>query len=278
TLFVIGENRIDSSECGNAVAALGSDKSGHCIAALRNGEVLIEQASRSVTRAGVGDRIRVKTADGVEQSLRIAGTVHAAGLAPGWMDHHVAAFVRSGFAVEPSRLLVIVAGDRTNLAHIREVAAGVRSLLEARGVKVTGVEIPPPGRHPHADQMATFLFLLGTFGALTLALSAVLVATMIHALLSEQVRQVGMMKAIGATTRQIAALYLVQVSLLALAALAIGMPLGFVAGRGYVGFSSRILNATIRSNAVPAWAIAAQLAAGLLVPLPVAAGPVLRAA
>jgi putative ABC transport system permease protein len=263
TLFVVQENRSDRIE-GIATS-------------LRNDEVLIEQASLSVTGAGIGDRIRVKTADGVEQSLRIAGTVHAAGLAPGWMDHHVSAFVRGGFASETSRLLVVARGDRTSLAHVNEVAAGVRTFLEARGVKVTGVEIPPPGRHPHADQMATFLFLLGTFGALTLALSAVLVATMIHALLTEQVRQVGMMKAIGATTRQIAALYLVQVSLLALVALAIGMPLGYFAGRGYVAFSARILNATIRDNAVPAWAIFAQLAAGLLVPLLVAAGPVLRA-
>jgi putative ABC transport system permease protein len=304
TLFVLGANVIDRIEFAEDGHPSGPSGAGfvedrrprlshvrgtrtgegacppHCSAfALQADEVLIERASLSVTGAKVGDRVSVKTGDGVERSLRIAGTVHAAGLAPGWMDHHVSAFVseRSFPAPETSRLLVSVAGDRLDLRHIRAVASGVRTFLEQRGVQVTAVEIPPPGRHPHADQMATFLFLLGVFGALTLALSAVLVATMIHALLTEQVRQVGMMKAIGATTRQIAALYLVQVSLLAATAAAIGMPLGFFAGRGYAAFASTILNANITSNAVPLWAVAAQLAAALLVPLLVAAGPVLRA-
>jgi len=246
-------------------------------------EVLIERSSMSVAHAAIGDRVVMKTADGVEHSLRIGGTVHAPGLAPGWMDHHVSGFVSERFIArtdrpkEISRLMIVVSGDRLDEMHIRNVSASVRALLERRGSKVTSIEVPPPGRHPHADQMATFLFLLGAFGALTLALSAVLVATMIHALLTEQVRQVGVMKAIGATTRQIASLYLVQVSLLAGTALAIGMPLGFLAGRAYVAFSAGILNATIATDAVPFWAIALQVAAGLLVPLIVAAGPVLRA-
>lgn len=265
-LFAVDGNRIDRIETGAAD-----------LAALRDDEVLIEQASLSVTRARVGDRIAVKLADGTERSLRIAGTVHAAGLAPGWMDHHVAAFVRGGFASDAARLLVVVDGDRTSVAHIRDVAARVRGALEARGAEVTSIDIPPPGRHPHADQMATFLFLLGAFGALTLALSAVLVATMIHALVAEQVRQVGVMKALGATTGQIAALYLAQVALLATTAAAIGIPLGYFAGRAYAAFCATILNATIGSSAIPAWTIAVQLATALLVPLAVAAGPVVRA-
>ncbi|MCU1347584.1 MAG: FtsX-like permease family protein, partial [Acidobacteria bacterium] len=246
-------------------------------------ELLIERSSMSVARTAIGDRVVVRTADGAEHSLRVAGTVHAPGLAPGWMDHHVSGFVtarslvRADSTKELSRLMIVVTGNRLDELHIREIAARVRNLLERRGLKVVALDVPPPGRHPHADQMATFLFLLGAFGALTLALSAVLVATMIHALLTEQVRQVGMMKAIGATTRQIASLYLVQVSLLAAAALVLGMPLGFLAGRAYAGFAAGILNATLSSNAVPAWAIAVQIAAGLLVPLAVAAGPVLRA-
>jgi putative ABC transport system permease protein len=275
TLYLVGANRIDriaASDCGGKAIA-------PCVAALQPDELLVERASLSMAGAAVGERIAVKTPDGVVRSLRVAGTVHAAGLAPGWMDHHVAAFAgpQSLLRTARSRLLVVVGGNRLDEPHIRDVAARVRVLLARRGANVIDVEIPRPGRHPHADQMATFLFLLGCFGVLTLALSAVLVATMIHALLTEQLRQVGVMKALGATTRQIAALYLVQVSLLACAALALGMPLGYLAGRAYAAFASNMLNATIASNAVPFWALAAQLATGLLVPLAVAAAPVLHA-
>ncbi|MCU1246852.1 MAG: FtsX-like permease family protein [Acidobacteria bacterium] len=250
----------------------------------RDDEVLLERSSLAVAHATIGDRVIVKTSDGGERTLRLAGTVHAAGLAPGWMDHQASGFVSDRFVLrgnrsrEVTRLMIMVSGNPLDERHIRTVAAGVKSALEGMDRKVLGVDIPRAGRHPHADQMDTFLFLLGTFGALTLALSAVLAANMIHSLLTEQVREIGVMKATGATTGQIAALYLGQVAMLAATALCLGMPLGFAAGQGYARFAASILNATITSSAVPAWAVAVQIAVGLLVPLTVALGPVSRAA
>ena len=246
-------------------------------------EVLLERSCLSVARAGIGDRVTVRTADGPEQTLRISGTVHAAGLAPGWMDHHVSGFItwssiaRSDPKKESARLLILADGDRLDETNIRAVAARVRTSLEKQGRTVSRIAVPTPGRHPHADQMDTFLFLLGAFGALTLALSAVLVANMIHALTAEQVRQIGIMKTIGASTGQVVTLYLTQVSLLATVSLCVGIPLGVRAGQAYARFSADILNATIRSGAVPAWVIAVQVVVGMFVPLAVAIGPVYQA-
>jgi putative ABC transport system permease protein len=237
-------------------------------------EMLIERSSLSVANAGVGDTVIMRTSDHAEHSVRIAGTVHAAGLAPGWMEHAVTGFVshlRSS-ATSADQLRILVATDALNERHIRDVANRV-----AQSVKVTRIDIPTPGRHPHAAQMDTFLFLLGAFGALTFALSAVLVATMIHALLTEQLRQIGVMKTIGASTKQIASLYLGQVAILAAAALAIGIPLGIAAGGAYARFAASMLNATLRSTLPPLWIIAAEIAAGILIPLLVALGPIARA-
>ena len=246
-------------------------------------EVLLERTSLGVARAGIGEIVTVSTADAGERRLRVAGSVHAPGLAPAWMDHVVSGFVtwrsvmRGAAEAESAAIRVVVTGDRLDEAHIRGVAGRVRNALEAQGRSGIRIDVPPPGRHPHADQMDAFLFLLGAFGLLACALSALLVANMIHALLIEQVRQVGVMKAIGATTGQIAALYLGQVALLGGLALAAGIPLGTAAGRGYASFSATILNATITSDAVPLRVIAAQIAIGLALPLAVALGPVFLA-
>jgi putative ABC transport system permease protein len=240
-------------------------------------EILIEQSSLGITHANAGDRVVVRTSDRVDHPVRIAGTVHAAGLAPGWMEHAATGFVtwssvlRAG--VESPRLRLVVKGDRLNENHIRDVAGRVERALK---VRVTRIDVPTPGRHPHAAQMDTFLFLLGAFGALTFALSAVLVANMIHALLVKQLRQAAVMKTLGASTRQIASLYLGQVSLLAIAALTIGIPLGISAGRAYARFCASMLNATITNTMPPPWVIAAEIAAGIGVPLLVALGPVWR--
>ena len=240
-------------------------------------EMLIERASLSVAHANAGDRVIVRTSDRSEHLIRISGTVHAAGLAPGWMEHAATGFVtwssvmRSS-AASADQIRIVVAGNALDEHHIREVVARIE-----KSVNVTRVDVPTPGRHPHAAQMDTFLFLLGAFGALTFALSAVLVANMIHALLVEQLRQVGVMKTLGASARQVASLYLGQVSILALAALCLGIPLGISAGLAYARFCASMLNATITDALPTLWIIAMEVAAGILIPLLVALGPVYRA-
>src|SRR4030095_8271701 len=149
--------------------------------------------------------------------------------------------------------------------------------LEDPGHPGTRISIPEPGKHPHAAQMETFTFLIGAFGILSFVLGLVLVATMIHALLIEQVRQVGVMKAIGATTRQVAGVYLAQVALLATGSLFLAIPTGWAVGRGYAKFAASILNAQIDDYSVPLWAYAVQVAIGLIVPLLVSLVPVWRA-
>ena len=240
-------------------------------------EILIEQSSLGITHANVGDHIIVRTSDRGERALRIAGTVHAAGLAPGWMEHAATGFVawnsvlRAG--VESQQLRILVTGNRLDERHIRDVAKRVEHAIKQ---KVTRIEVPTPGRHPHAAQMDTFLFLLGAFGALTFALSAVLVANMIHALLVEQLRQAAIMKTLGASTMTIASLYLGLVSMLAIAALAIGIPSGISAGGAYARFCASMLNATITNAMPPLWVIVIEIVAGIAVPLLVALGPVWR--
>jgi putative ABC transport system permease protein len=66
-------------------------------------EMLIERSSLSVARAGIGDRVVVRTSDHAEHTVRIAGAVHAAGLAPGWMEHAVAGFVSSSLSFRARR-------------------------------------------------------------------------------------------------------------------------------------------------------------------------------
>jgi putative ABC transport system permease protein len=249
--------------------------------------ILLERSCLSVVqtavaRAAIGDSLTIKTTDGTEQSIKLEGTVHAAGLAPGWMDHVVYGFVswksvvRSGES-ESAVLRIVVDSSVRNEAHVLEIANLVKAPLLQMGHTVTRVEIAPMGRHPHADQMDTFLYLLGAFGALTFALSVVMVASMIHALLAEQVKQVGVMKTIGATTLQITGMYLGQVSILAVISLCLGMPLALSAGRAYARFAATMLNATIRDENVPPWVMAIQIAVGVIVPILVSLGPTCRA-
>ena len=247
------------------------------------GDVLLERSAASVARAERGADLVLKTPGGEERTLRFTGTVHAAGLAPAWMEHVVYGFLpwdsalRDGSLRESAQVRLRVAEHDLDEGHIREVADRAKAALERRGVTVSRVDVPTPGRHPHAAQMDTFLYLVGAFGVLSFLLSAVLVASMIHALLSEQVKQVGIMKAIGATDRQVTGLYLGQVALLATIAMAFGVPLALVVGRAYARFSAGILNADLSRSPFPLGTLLVVVAIGLLVPLMVALWPVAHA-
>jgi putative ABC transport system permease protein len=247
------------------------------------GDVLIERSAVAVAGIGRGDALVLRPPGGEERTLRFTGTVHAPGLAPAWMEHVIYGFLpwdsdlRRGGLRESAQVRIRVAEHALDEGHVREVADRVKARLERQGHRVTRVDVPTPGRHPHAAQMDTFLYLVGAFGALSFLLSSVLVASMIHALLAEQVKQVGIMKAIGATDRQIAGLYLGQVALLATGAMAVGIPLALVVGGAYARFSAGILNADVSRAPFPFGALLSVVAVGLLVPLLVAVWPVVRA-
>jgi len=248
------------------------------------GDVMLERTALRVAGVAIGDSLTFRLPDGSERRLRVAGTVHAAGLAPAWMEHMVPGFVawnsvlRSADGAESEQIRFAVRDHPLEAGHIGEVADSVHARLERAGHPVARVTIPPPGRHPHADQMAAFLDLLLAFGLLSFALGTVLVAAMLQTLMAEQVREIGVMHAIGATSRQIAGVYLAEVALLAAGALLLGVPAGLAAGGAYARFSADLLNADLTTRALPWDVLALEIVAGLAVPLLVALAPIRRAA
>ena len=138
--------------------------------------------------------------------------------------------------------------------------------LAQQGDAVEQVRIPPPRRHPHQAQMNAILAMLTGFSALALVLGAVLCATVIGAWLAQQVRQVAIMKAIGARTWQVAAPTLALVALLGLAATAIGLPPGMAAAGAFVRAIAQLLNLRLE-DATPPLVLLVLLALGLVVAL-----------
>ena len=248
----------------------------------QTGEILLERAALRLVDMKVGDTATVKIPDGEPVDLQMTGTVHAAGLAPAWMEGFAYGFItRETFASlggEPylDELKIAVTENPLDKTAIRSTAYEVKAWLEQNGQTVSRIEIPEPGKHPHATQMATLLFLLEAFGLLALGLSGVLTANMISALLAQQIRQIGVMKAVGGRARQVAVIYFGMVLFLGLMGLVAGIPLAVLAGRGYASFAAGMLNFQIFSDTIPFWAFALQAGVGLLIPLAAAAFPILR--
>ena len=244
------------------------------------GEILIERDAFQVARANIGDAVTVKTADGVEQSLMISGRVHDVGQAQARMENIVYAYtnletlVQLGEKPYYDRLNILVAENRFDEDHIRKVAADVKSLIESRGHEVWRVDVPAPGKHPHSDLTGMLLLAMSSFGLFVLVLSGILVVNLLTAMMASQVRQIGVMKAIGGTRWQIARIYFSQALFLGIAAVIVALPLGLAGSRALCRYLAMLLNFNINSFAVPVWVFLLVAVVGIIAPLVAAAYPV----
>ncbi|HKF43788.1 MAG TPA: ABC transporter permease [Thermoanaerobaculia bacterium] len=246
----------------------------------REGEIAIERDAFQVARAAIGDTVTIRTVRGSDRTLRITASVHDVGQAQARMENMVYGYVTketlAELGEEPyfDQLKILVSGDRMDETRVRRVARQVGDRLEALGHPVRRVDVPKPGEHPHAAITGLLLLSMSSFGLFALLLAGVLAANLLAAMMASEVRQVGVMKAMGGRRLQIARIYLGESLVLGGAALALAVPAGLVGARAFSRAMAVFLNFDITSFAVPAWVFLLTGAVGLLVPLAAAAWPV----
>jgi putative ABC transport system permease protein len=245
--------------------------------------IVLERTAVPVARTAIDHAIRVQTAHGVLRALTVTGVAHDPSLAPAWQEQTVYGYVApatlSLLGEEPSLRIIKVtvrdaSGDR---AGLEGAVVGVADWLQRTGHPVGEIRIPPY-QHPHQGMMTSVLRMLLMFSVLTLTLSAILTATLTSSLLAPQVRQIGVMKAIGARSAQIMQIYVVLIVAIGILAVGIGLPLGIIAGRALAENTARLLNLEVGSRSVSAWLYGGQVLIGVGLPLAAALLPIRIAA
>uniref|UniRef100_UPI0025D9B072 ABC transporter permease n=1 Tax=uncultured Caulobacter sp. TaxID=158749 RepID=UPI0025D9B072 len=168
---------------------------------------------------------------------------------------------------------IAVDGDRRQAGQVAEAVA---AMAKAQNRPVLRVEVPVR-EHPHAQHMKAVLLLLTLFGGLALVLSGALTANVITGLLARQVRQIGVLKAIGARTGQICGLYGALTALLAGPGVVLGLALGVLGVQAMSRPISLELNLNPDSLAVPPDALLLVAAFAVIVPALAVALPIRRA-
>ncbi len=246
------------------------------------GTMLIERSAERMLEATEGGTVVVKTPHGRAREVKVTGVVHDPGLAPAWQEREGygyltrATLAELGESTQLGELRISVRESPFDAKSIEATVAELAKWLGERGHRVLQARVPPPGRHPHQTQMMGVLFLMLSFSAMALVLSAILVATSIAAILARQVRELGVMKTIGARSGQIAGLYAVLIAVVGAVAVAVALPVGIAGARGLSTMVAGMLNLELGSQTIPWWVFAVQAAAGLLVPLAVAVIPIAR--
>jgi putative ABC transport system permease protein len=227
------------------------------------GEVVLERSAQQEVSLKEGDLITVEVGDGEMFSSRERGFVSLEEM-------------RALDEAETFNQLVVTM-DRPDLT--RDEASAIASrlrddVLAPRGVRTYAMDVPEPGSHFLGDIFRAVALLLLALGALALLLSGFLVVNSVSALVTQQVRQVGVMKAIGARSSQIMWMYMALVAVYGVLAVAIGLPVGAWWSGWFARFGGGLLNFGDQPVSPPGYAMALAIAVGLVVPLAAAFVPV----
>ena len=249
------------------------------IPAFTDKQVLVDASAASLGYK-VGDTLIIELDNGRRRELTLAGYVHDVAGFPYNLTQTINAYVTPGTMEwlggtrQYSMLAVSVSEDQTDAEHVTVVAQAVADRMERAGEEVIFVNVYQPGHHFAWSISQGIFFVLSVLGYMTVVLSGFLIINTITAIMTQQTRQIGIMKSVGGGNAQIFAMYLVLVLGFGLSAFLIAVPLANSAARTIGEGMATYLN----FNPVPfkmyPSAVTQQAIVALLVPLLAALWPV----
>ncbi|HEX4640336.1 MAG TPA: FtsX-like permease family protein [Chthoniobacterales bacterium] len=244
--------------------------------------IFIEQSGMTLLGMAEGESVGVRTAIGEAATIPMTGFVHDPSVAPSTQDRMVYGYITPATALtlglKPDLDQVLVKlKSRGSMSEVSEFADDLNAWLKAKNAAPLRVDALN-NTHPHAMLMTAMLRVLEVLAAIAFVCSATLAACVISLWMRREVRQIGVMKTLGARSWQLARQYFALVAPLVLVAVGIAFPIGAVLGRWVVKYHQTLLNIDITDWDVPAGLTLKELVVALTVPFVSMAIPIWRAA
>lgn len=247
-------------------------------------EIILERQGAEGLGVKPGDSVDLITDGGYVRTLKVAGTVHDVNANPFYFTSSTAGFVTPktmewlGGSSQFNFVAISTSGPQTDAAYIRTIAEDVAVKIERSGHLVHNININNPGQHPAQSIINTVQMLMGALGIMSVFLSVFLIINTTNALMSQQVRQIGVLKAIGGTAFQLVSMYMTLALAFGCLALLIAVPLAGLAASALSRWLIVMLNADPSPFSLPTVTLYIQAAIALGVPVIAAFFPVLGGA
>ncbi|MFT5195872.1 MAG: putative ABC transport system permease protein [Cellvibrionaceae bacterium] len=248
--------------------------------------ILVERKSLPFLDAEIGDVLTVELSDGRRRDIQVSGSIHDLDTEPVEFSGRATAYASFemldwlGQERTFDELLIRVTNDTDGLhpspEHVKRVSDNVRNKLEKSGLEVYWVWIPEPGIHPATQTVNALLAILGVLGSFSLFLSGFLVVNIINSIITQQIRQIGIMKSIGARAGQLFTMYIVTVIVFGLLSLLIAVPLGVWAAFSLASYLAGLINFDLPGASLSSTVLWAQIGVGIAIPVLAALIPVIR--
>ena len=237
------------------------------------GEIFFSQNLMHSTGYHTGDEVEIKLPDGSTHKLTVIGLVTDQTTSKPDPNTTNNGFVnlptlrQMGLDDYFNQLLITVDGDGSDLDFIASVSSSIEDRIESSQRQVYRTKKMLSTEHPMTDTVLAVIGILGALGLLITILSSSLIVNTLNALLTQQLRQIGIMKLVGGRSYQILSMYLIMIIAYGLFALILAVPLGAIAGYGLAWFVTNLMGAVIQDFRIIPVAVITQVLIAILVPL-----------
>lgn len=247
-----------------------------------NNNLAIERLSSEAFGLDLGDEV-IFEMDQTDRALPITGKIRSAFVHPPQFGGPAVFYTDAAGlerfnipAGEFGLLLIRVTPYSSDLA--REVASEIKDRLGKEGVGVAFTTYQDPAEHWGRMFLEGLTVVLRVLAVIALLMSVVLVTNTMAALITQQINQIGMIKALGGSTGTILTLYLATVLIYGLLAFTLALPLGALVAFGLSQWFLNAFNIDYDTFQVSFQAIGYQAIAATLIPALAALWPVLTGA
>ncbi len=238
-----------------------------------DGEVVVNQNLMYRTGYQPGDVLTVRINEDTEMDLTVVGMVTDQTAAMPMVGETnffyvtTKTFRQFGMGDHYNSLYITVDGPGDDLAKISQVTAAVRERVEDSGRTVAKSSEKRSDQHPMISTVLAIMGLLMALGVLITVLSSSLIINTINAMLAQQLRQIGIMKLVGARSAQIMQMYLALILTFGAISLVLAVPAGAAAGYGLAFFISSLLGGVLQGFRLIPLAQVVQMAVAIIIPL-----------
>lgn len=232
----------------------------------QRGEVALEASVRDVTPVQIGDEVVYRAGPANERhTLRVSGFAKS----PSYPAATVIG-ISVGYAeAREVRRMLGWEGDNNLLVRLRDfddrftTRTNIEQIMQRRGLNYGSFRMRDPANYTGKRELDALILMMFAFSAVGLIISGFLVANTLAAVVSEQMGEIGAMKAIGATSGRIMRIYLLAGLVYGVVGTAAGLALGLALGYGLLSYLTNLLNLPLGALYIEPLALLAGAGIGL---------------
>jgi len=252
-------------------------------------QIVLSTHKLSDLNVKVGDWLTLQNSTGDQYSLQVVGIVKDQMIGTtsgsggfftaniqGYVDNDTLGTLNIDQKDSFNALYITISGDATKPAVLDQVGQRVYDALDKDGVTIANYTTRSPVLHPNINLINAIVGILFMLTFLIVFLSGFLITNTLQFLLTQQMQQVGIMKSIGATRRQIIWVYVALIATFGILAFFATLPLIRMVTNRLMIFLSTQMNFTYFGPRTTRIVLFGQIFLAMVVPQAAAILPILR--